>query len=125
MTYITRWFIGVGAFVVGFFLMVWLMLGLGGLDPGHNLGISDNFVVYLFYLGGGLVSGSALALLKPGTGSSVVVLAAAVATSAMFLVASWLSGELLTDLLGTRYYLASRPWSFLEVWRRQIGWWPE
>jgi len=53
MTYITRWFIGVGAFVVGFFLMVWLMLSLGGLDPGHNLGISDNFVVYLFYLGGG------------------------------------------------------------------------
>lgn len=96
MTYVTRWFIGVGAFVVGFFLMVWLMLGLGGLDPGHNLGISDNFVVYLFYLGGGLVSGSALALLRPRTGSSVVVLAAAVATSAMFLVASWLSGELLT-----------------------------
>ncbi len=96
MTYITRWFIGVGAFVVGFFLMVWLMLSLGGLDPGHNLGISDNFVVYLFYLGGGLVSGSALALLKPRTGSSVVVLSAAVATSAMFLVASWLSGELLT-----------------------------
>lgn len=100
MAYMKRWLIGVVAFVVGFFSTAWLMLGLGGLDPAYNLGISDDFVVYLAYLGGGLVSGSVLALLNPRTGSSVVVLAAAVATSAMFLVASWLTGELLTGTAG-------------------------
>ena len=93
MTHVIRWFLGVAAFVVGSFVMLFVLLSLGGLDPGYNLGIGDAFVGYLIYLGGALASGSVLALLYRRSWSSVVVLGTAVVGSAVFLLTWWLAGR--------------------------------